>query len=314
MKHTPCKQILFILLMLAAINTYAQQPMYTPKLLRSEVAPGLVRVDTPVNGIGRTYAITDATLWDVDDKKSTHIKWNYNVLMTIEGPYKKGKREGVFVFRVIDSINPNKTYTIYEQTFKNDQLNGVWKTYNLQGTLVSTQTFENNVAKGLSITYWIDGKRIMEEKEIIDGNRRYNQRTYDKDGLLAETLSIENEKPDGVRTTYYPNGKPKRLVTFKSGRPNGPSKSWYESGVITDEVNLLNGNFDGIRRYYYPNGKLWIEQLYKEGKSWTVIANYDADGKKRDPGTLKDGNGTVILYNEDGTARETITYVNGVEQ
>lgn len=314
MKQTSCKQIMFILLLLTGINTYAQQPPYTPKLLRSEVAPGLVHIDTPVNGIGHTYVVTDVTLWDVDDKKSTHIKWKYNVLMTIEGPYKNGKREGVFVYKVIDSINPNKTYTIYEQTIKNDQLNGVWKTYNLQGTLVTAQTFENNIAKGLSTTYWIDGKKILDEKEILDGERKYIQRNYNEQGLLAETITIENKKGNGLRTTYFPNGKPHHQVTMVEGILNGTAKTFYESGVVAEEVNFSNGEFNGTRRYFYPDGKVWIEELYKDGKHWTVIANYDANGKKRNPGTLKNGNGTLVLYNEDGTVRETVTYINGVEQ
>lgn len=297
------------------INSFAQQPPYTPKLLRTTDAAGLIKIDTPANGIGRTFITGDVTLWDIDDNNATHIKWTYkNLLMAVEGPYKNRKREGVFVFSVIDSLNPKKTYRIYEQTFKNDQLNGVWKTYNLQGTLVTTQTFENNSAKGLLTTYWIDGKKIIDEKELIDGYRKYIQRNYDKNGFLAETITIENGKANGPRTLYFPDGKPQRQVTLVSGEPTGPAKSWYETGVISEEVDLVNGEFDGVRRYYYPNGKIWIEQSYKQGKPWTVIANYDANGKKRNPGTLKNGNGTLILYNEDGAIRETVTYLNGVEQ
>lgn len=315
MKNNKYKIALILLTVFALATSFAQQPPYKPKLLRTENAPGLIKIDTPENGIGRTYILGDITLRDVDDKKETHIKWTYKkLLLVVEGPYKNGKREGVFVFSAIDSLNPMKTYRIYEQPFKNDQLNGVWKTFNLEGTLVSTQTFENNIAKGLSTTYWIDGKKILDEVELIDGYRKYIQRTYDKNGLLAETLTIENGKANGLHTTYYPNGKPQQQVTLVNGQPNGLAKSWYETGVITDEVNLLNGQYDGIRLYYYPNGKLWIEQLYKEGKSWTVIANYDANGKNRNPGTLNNGNGTLILYNDDGTVRETVNYVNGVAQ
>lgn len=314
MKSTTITNILLILFTFTALHAVAQQPPYTPKLLRTAWTPGIVKIDTPENGIGRTYAITEATLWDVDNNNSTHIKWNYKILITMEGPYKNGKREGVFVYRVVDSLNPAKTYPIYEQTFKNDQLNGVWKTYNLQGTLVGVQTFENNIQKGLSTTYWIDGKRIMDEKEILDGERKYIQRNYNQQGDLAETITVENKKPNGLRTIYFPNGQPQRQVTLVDGIPNGPAKTFYESGVVAEEVNFENAEFNGTRRYFYPDGKVWIEELYKEGKHWTVIANYDASGKKRNPGTLKNGNGTLILYNEDGTVRETATYINGVEQ
>jgi antitoxin component YwqK of YwqJK toxin-antitoxin module len=53
---------------------------------------------------------------------------------------------------------------------------------------------------------------------------------------------------------------------------------------------------------------------YKNGKSWKVISNFDNKGNKRNPGTLNNGNGTLILYNEDGSIRETLTYKNGEQQ
>lgn len=66
-----------------------------------------------------------------------------------------------------------------------------------------------------------------------------------------------------------------------------------------------------MSRYFYSNGNIWTEEIYKEGKHWTVIANYDA-GKKRNPNTLKKGTDTLILYDEDGSVCETASYVNGV--
>jgi antitoxin component YwqK of YwqJK toxin-antitoxin module len=66
------------------------------------------------------------------------------------------------------------------------------------------------------------------------------------------------------------------------------------------------------KKYYFPSGKIWIEQELKNGKPWTVIANYTENGQKRDAGTLKEGNGMVIFYNDDGTIRETVVYKNGV--
>ena len=53
---------------------------------------------------------------------------------------------------------------------------------------------------------------------------------------------------------------------------------------------------------------------YNNGKPWKAISNFDQKGIRRDAGSLKDGNGTLILYNEDGTVRETLTYRNGEQQ
>lgn len=75
----------------------------------------------------------------------------------------------------------------------------------------------------------------------------------------------------------------------------------------------MSDNVGGSRKYYYPTGKLWVEYFFKEGKLWNVIGNYDEKGQKRNPGTLKNGNGTIILYNDDGSVREVVKHKNGIE-
>jgi antitoxin component YwqK of YwqJK toxin-antitoxin module len=91
-------------------------------------------------------------------------------------------------------------------------------------------------------------------------------------------------------------------------------KKYYDNGTSQEVAEFKDGKFNGVRKYFYPNGQLWIEQTYRNGKSWTVVANYTDKGQKRDAGTLHDGNGTIIFDNEDGTARETKTYMNGDEK
>jgi hypothetical protein len=45
-----------------------------------------------------------------------------------------------------------------------------------------------------------------------------------------------------------------------------------------------------------------------------VISNYTKDGKRNNPGTIKNGTGTLNLYEPDGKLRETIEYVDGIEK
>ena len=103
-------------------------------------------------------------------------------------------------------------------------------------------------------------------------------------------------------------------VPYENGKITGVGKKYYESGGLKEVAEFRDAKFHGLRKYYYPNGQLWIEQIYKEGKSWTVVANYTESGQKRDAGTLKNGNGTVIFYNEDGSVRDVLTYVDGEEK
>ena len=286
-------KIILILLFIIALSFsgYTQQPHYTQKYLVSYLDTVLFKPIVPKgNGLVRSFITANPEVWDTDDNNTTYIKSGTKALICIEGLYKNDKREGLFSFYLIDSFDHSKRYKIWEQDFINNQLNGKWKTFTLKGTIVRYQTFKNDSLNGVARDYWIDGKKIMDEREYFNGRNKFIIRKYYETGSVKQETMIEN------------------------GILNGPAKEFYEDGKIMEEVYFKNGEYDKTRKYYFPNGQLWIEQEYKNGLRWNVIANYDEKGNKRNAGTLKNGNGTVILYNEDGTVSETLTYKNGIEQ
>jgi antitoxin component YwqK of YwqJK toxin-antitoxin module len=288
LKNTVFPFAIFLLCSLTATRSSAQEPRYTKKHFVSIPDTTEFKVIYPTrDGPVRTYISADPVVWDLDDDSTTFVRGGVNAILCIEGQSKNSKREGVFRFYLIDSTDHSKRYKIWEQTYENDKLNGQWRTYSLRGTLVSFQTFKDDSVNGLTRNFWIDGRTIMDEQEYFNGHNRYIQRDY------------------------YKNGKLESETHFENGKGNGTGRKLYENGNPKEEVNLKNGVFDGTRKYYYPNGQLWIEQTYRLGKSWTVIANYTDKGVKRDAGTLHDGNGTIIFYNDDGTVREVVQYVDG---
>lgn len=284
---------LLAILLLTFLNqiVFSQQPRYTPKHFVSADDPQkFVRIVPKADGFMRTYLLTDTEIWDTDDDNTTYVKSGKKVLICMEGQYKNGQRDGVFTAYVLDSLDQNTRYKIFEQTYSNNRLNGPWRSYTLKGKLAGVENYVNDSISGTSKFYWIDGKSLMRETVHLNGHIKVIQKEYSGDGVVIEE------------------------TTFENGVPNGPAKKYYPNGVLQDEVILMNGLPNGVRKYYYPSGKLWIEQEMKEGKPWTVIGNYTESGQKRDAGTLKNGNGTVIFYNEDNSVREVVTYKNGVEQ
>jgi antitoxin component YwqK of YwqJK toxin-antitoxin module len=278
----------FLFLVSISLAVSAQQPKYTFKhFVSSEDPKEFVSIVPKKDGLVRTYLLISTEIWDVDDDNTTFIKGGEKALVCIEGQYKNGQNDGVFSAYIMDSIDHKKRYKIWEQIYSKGQLNGEWKTFSLNGNLVQFQTYKNDSLNGVSRNYWIDGKSIMEERIYFNGKSKYIQKEYSQSGKVVEETTFVNEIP------------------------NGPAKKYYPSGILKDEVILENGVPNGLRRYYYPTGKIWIESEMKNGQPWTVIANYTESGQKRDAGNLKEGNGTVIFYNEDGTIRETISYKNG---
>jgi len=266
---------------------YAQQPHYTEKHFVDKLDTSEFKLQGPIReGLSKSFLETKVTYEDLDDGNTTFIKMTAKVLLAIEGPMLNNKREGEFKFFLIDKDNHKKKYLIWTQDFKNDQLNGLWKTYTLAGTLSNYQTYKSDLVCGVAKNYWIDGKTLMSETNYTD-EMNYVIKEYYNDGTLKSEIPYVNRKLDGIGKKYYPNG------------------------VIQEYVEFKNGEFDGVQKYFYDNGQLWIDHSFKNGKHWSVFVNYTKDGKKRNPGTLYEGNGTVIYYNDDGTTRETETYLNG---
>jgi len=266
----------------------AQQPRYTPKKFVNSLDTSEFKyIISKESGFNRTFVLTRATYYDLDDDSTTYMKFTDSVLICIEGEVKNRKRNGIYTFSLFDLNNHSKKYKIWEQTFKDDQLNGPWRTYTLRGVIVSIDMYKKNLPNGLSRTFWIDGKTLMEETEYLADPANY------------------------VTRTYYDNQILKSEISYIQGKLNGVCKKYYDNGKIQEYAEFKDDDFHGIRKYFYDNGQIWIEQTYKNGKYLDVIANYTKDGIKRNPGTLKNGNGTIIFYDEDGSIRETQTFVNG---
>ena len=277
--------------LLAAFTTFCQQPPHNFRKLVSEPDTSEFKAIVPKkDGPVRTYIPTEVQIMDIDKDSTKYITGTVRALVCFEGQYINGKREGAFNVYVIDAADHAKRYRIGEQSYSNNKLNGPWKTYTLGGTLANFQTFRNDTLDGISRFFGIDGKTIREETEYFNGQSKF------------------------IQKNFYKNGKAQMEVPYENGKINGVGKKYYESGALKEVAEFRDAKFHGLRKYYYPNGQLWIEQIYKEGKSWTVVANYTESGQKRDAGTLKNGNGTVIFYNDDGSVRDVLTYVDGEEK
>lgn len=283
----------FIVLLLGYLvivaKSNAQEPKYTPKLLVDSYEEGICNKHTVLNNDSFVHCTSINTIvYDIDDNKTTFIKIEGNVLILIKGRVINDKKEGVFYTYVFEK-NSGRKHLIWEQQYANDKLNGYWKFYTLESTLYSVNHYINNELFGLSQQYWIDGKQLLSEYIYYGDTSKYLYRGYSPNGELDKEYSIENNKLNGVSKQYYSNGEVKELFSYK------------------------NGEFHGLRRYYYKNGQLWIEQIYKYGKPWSVIRNYDSNGSMRNAGTLNNGNGSIIYYNEDNTIREIAEYYNGIK-
>ncbi|GAA3508314.1 hypothetical protein GCM10022393_19110 [Aquimarina addita] len=112
---------------------------------------------------------------------------------------------------------------------------------------------------------------------------------FNKEGTLAGTINYQDDREEGAYTYYHANGK------------------------ISHSGNNTKGNNDGVEKAFFYNGQLHRSVKYIKGKVDNVLSFYDIHGNKIDHGTLKDGQGTLNVFDlETGKLKKTSTIENGV--
>lgn len=269
-------------------------PKYTPKkLVQNYLDTIRFKDDKPIKngyieGDITDYIIAETSYFDVSDDKSTAIKGGGKLVICFKGTMKKGEKDGIFKSYFIKDNISNDLILNMIQMFKKDKRHGEWRTYDLSGNLIRIQHFKNDSINGLDIEYWFNGKKSYER-------------------------NFKNGKLHGKYTEYSSTEIPSKNVNYKNGELDGIGKQYYPNGAVMETQEFKNGKRDGSKKYYYENGQLWTELIVKDEKPWQIVSNFDDKGKQRDAGSLKNGKGTVIYYNENGTLREIINYQNGVE-
>ena len=155
-------------------------------------------------------------------------------------------------------------------------------------------------------------------------------------GTPKRGANYKDGKKDGLETSWYENGQKEGETIYKHGKRDGLATEWYEDGTEASRYTYKDGKQDGLATDWYENGQKWYEAIFKDGKedgpdtSWYENGQKESEGNFKDgklmsaevwkpngencPETnLKDGNGVVVYYNEDGTEESRFTYKDGEE-
>jgi antitoxin component YwqK of YwqJK toxin-antitoxin module len=198
---------------------------------------------------------------------------------------------------------------------------GEWVEYSIDSSMAGGKAYFGN--SGNSMTFGID---FIKKKGNYSNNK--------KDGIWTEfhssnygtsvswerwsTTTFKNGIKEGEEIIYQGYGedqKPLIIRHFQSGIENG-DELVYNSNfpyLLLASYTVSNGQYNGSYKYYHSNGTLWTEIIYENGKEMEVLYNNDRNGKPQEKGTLKNGNGTIIHYDENGNQTEILNFKNGVE-
>ena len=204
-----------------------------------------------------------------------------------EGRFEGGKRVGDWIIYVIEDKTDKKILS-QKLSYVDGKAEGPFTYFYPNGDKAQEGHYKNGVMEGPVTVYYTGGK-IFGEQYYVSGNR-HGQQDY-----------------------FYRSGKPSFSVTYEHGVRNGKFVQWYENGNSKESFTYNQDSLDGVYRYYYADGTLWTEKQYDKGKLLNVVAIYDKNGKELEKGNLKDGNGLVYYYDEEGNVYEKITYKGGVQ-
>jgi antitoxin component YwqK of YwqJK toxin-antitoxin module len=243
------------------------------------------------------------------------IWYNKDSLMTSKGIYKEGKRENEFTYYYkngnINSIDIYETDSVILKKIGYDiegniiLKNGTGKIhyYYDNGNFKYKGSYKNSIQSGISKWYYPNGQ--IEKSSMYENGYLTKTTDYLKNGVVNIINIYKSDSLFSRQQARDINGN----ITLRNG--TGKIINYYDSGEIEYEGEYVNSKRTGIAKWYYKNGHLEKSTLYNNGLRMEVLESFDKNGKERDPGTLKDGNGTWIDYGENGEIENIDNYTNG---
>jgi len=263
-----------------------------------------------------------ATIKKYNNRNSNLISTNYVGLIPVKERSKNGYWIGEKVIDIEESRytqfnTVNHLFDDGKPEFKTF-FYGEWKYYNSENLLTH--------------------KRIFKEKKTDWAYSETEGYYYHKNGEISHEGKIERNKRQGIWILYFPNGQKKYIYKYinsdiwrilESYEPNGKQTLNNGNGIYSVfndngekelEIEFLDGQRNGKAIWYYKNGQIKQTAVYKKdeklnntGLRWEILNSYDKNGNEREKGTLKDGNGTWISYDSNGSISNVSRYKGGKE-
>ena len=162
---------------------------------------------------------------------------------------------------------------------------------------------------GFSLEWYDNGQKKC-EGDYKNAKQDGPWTSWHENGKKSRQAIFKQDRPEGRTEEWYENGQKKTEANWRDGRLNGTTNRWYKNGLKKDEVFLKNGIPHGLSTRWYENGQMHTEVNYKSGKLTSAFV-WKSNGEKCPVSNLKDGDGIMISYNEDGTERSRTTFKSG---
>lgn len=180
--------------------------------------------------------------------------------------------------------------------FSNGPKDGLVEQFYPNGQLRYRANYVDGTPDGQEVFYFANGNKEIQGR-WVNGFRDGGWTYYNENGssriqvLYSQGRKVKDKYENGTFTEYWESELPKRVITYKNGRREGPFTEWYDDGKWVEEPMKLG-----------PKGH---EQVEMERKAV-------GQTKKRE-GTYKNDvlHGPVKEYDERGRLIATTIYEHG---
>jgi len=207
--------------------------------------------------IKSTYQVLEK---DTTVKHGLYTSYHKNGNPKMVVNYLKGKKEGIGQIYLEDG----KLREI--AAFKNNQLNGERRLYNdSTKQLIIIENYKNNNFEGEYLSYHLNG--VLKQKgQYLDNKMSGLWNYYYTDGSLKETVHFENNTENGPYKAYHENGQLKAEGQYENEKRQGTWKVYHPNGVLEEAANYIDDWEEGLIEVFDSTGKKIKAITYKQGR------------------------------------------------
>lgn len=286
------------------------------------------------------------------NNKEEGICYEYDIYENIISVlhYRKGKlieREDINRYNK-DSLKVGLWKSFYlngklksEESYLNDTLNGISKSYDEGGNLLNYWRFvmgdtifesvADTVNTILKIEYYDAVSKNGDSVKKFSGSFIHNKpigvhRYYDIYGkinssklfdsnsnLIGEGIVDEEGNKIGNWKFYYNSGKLKSKGNYVKNKRSGTWSFYFENGKIEQTGNFENDKYNGLWKWFNLNGELLREENFERGVQNGSYIEYDDDRNIITAGEYLDGLKEGFWMDKSGTHIEEGQYKSGLK-
>lgn len=181
---------------------------------------------------------------------------------------------------------------------------GEWCKKYENGQYVYVATFKDGKPVGTTVRYYETGKKSSELTYNADGTI-YAVMYFEDEKVASKGLFTADHQRTGKWEFYNEDGYKVALSTYKNGKLNGTSFTYFDNGAVSDESNYVDDVLHGPWFQYLPNGKRRLDTHYVNGKLDGLYKYWNVDGELSVEGYYRNGVqiGDWKIYESEATKK-----------